>query len=92
VDYSEAAANYVVLCTAGGNFILRETLQNLEASLPPELFLRVSRGMIINLERIKSIRSELPGEHFIILQNGREFTMSRGWKEVRERLQYSVAP
>jgi len=89
VDYIEAAANYVVLCTAGGNFILRETLQNLEAALPPDLFLRVSRGIIINLERIKSIRSEMPGEHFIILQNGREFPMTRGLKEVRERLQYS---
>jgi two-component system LytT family response regulator len=90
VDYIEAAANYVVLCTAGGNFILRETMQNLEATLPPDLFLRVSRGIIINLERIISIRSEMPGEHFIILQNGREFPMSRGLKEVRERLQYSA--
>ncbi len=92
VDYIEAAANYVVLCTGSGNFVLRETLQNLEATLPPDLFLRISRGILINLGRIKSIRSDMPGEHFIVLQNGREFPMTRGLKEVRERLQYSSVP
>jgi len=90
VDYIEAAANYVVLCTQNGNYVLRETLHNLEIALPPTEFLRISRAIIINLERIKSIRSEMPGEHFIILQNGREFPMTRGLKEVRERLQYST--
>jgi two-component system LytT family response regulator len=90
VDYIEAAANYVVLCTQNGNYVLRETMQNLETTLPPELFLRISRAVIINLERIKSIRSELPGENVIVLQKGREFPMTRGLKEVRERLQYSA--
>lgn len=92
VDCIEAAANYVVLCTQHGNYVLRETMQHLETSLPPELFLRISRAVIINLERIKSIRSYLPGEHVIVLQKGREFPMTRGLKEVRKRLQYANIP
>lgn len=90
VDYIEAAANYVVLCTQNGNYVLRETMQNLETTLPPEFFLRISRAVIINLERIKSIRSDLPGENVVVLQKGREFPMTRGLKEIRERLQYSA--
>lgn len=92
VDYIEAAANYVVLCTQNGNYVLRETMHHLETSLSPELFLRISRAVIINLERIKSIRSDYPGEYVIVLQKGREFPMTRGLKEVRERLQYASLP
>ncbi len=89
VDYIEAAANYVVLCTPRGNFILRETLRNLEASLSPAMFVRISRSLIVNLDRIKAIRSGTPGEWVVVLQNGREFLMTRGLKEVQDRLQYS---
>jgi len=89
VDYIEAAANYAVLCTQNTNYVLRETLRNLEASLSPELFLRVSRSIIINLNRIKAIRSVGPGEWFVVLQNDRELLMTRGLKDVLKRLQYS---
>jgi two-component system, LytTR family, response regulator len=88
VDYIEAAANYAVLCTPGGNFVLRETLRNLEASLSPALFLRISRSIIVNMERIKAIRSGVPGEWLVVLHNDRELQMTRGLKEVQERLQY----
>jgi two-component system LytT family response regulator len=89
VDYIEAAANYVVLCTSKGNHILRETMRNLDVSLPPSLFLRISRSVIVNLERVQAIRSGAPGECQVVLHNGREFLMTRGVKEVQERLQYA---
>ena len=90
VDYIEAAANYVVLCTPKGNHILRETLRNLEASLSPASFLRISRSVIVNLDRVSAIRSGSPGEWLVVLHGGREFLMTRGLKEVQERLQYSA--
>jgi two-component system LytT family response regulator len=93
VDYIEAAANYVVLCTAQGNHVLRETLRCLEASLPPALFLRISRSVIVNVDRVKSIRMNIPGEWHVVLGNDRELLMTRGLKEVQERLQYdSIRP
>ncbi|MEJ0089763.1 MAG: LytTR family DNA-binding domain-containing protein [Limisphaerales bacterium] len=90
VDYIEAAANYAVLCTPKGNHVLRETLRNLEASLSPALFVRISRSIIVNVERIKAIRLVLPGEWQVILHGDRELQMTRGLKEVQERLQYST--
>jgi two-component system LytT family response regulator len=92
VDYIEAAANYVVLCTGNKNYILRETIRNLEAVLSPALFVRISRSIIVNIDRIKAINSDLPGEWQVVLQNGRELQMSRGLKEIQERLQYSSTP
>ncbi|MGA2245366.1 MAG: response regulator transcription factor [Verrucomicrobiota bacterium] len=90
VDYIEAAANYAVLCTASGNHVVRETLRNLESSLSPGLFLRISRSVIVSLDRIKAIRSDPPGEWVVVLEGGREFLMTRGLKEVQTRLQYSA--
>ncbi|HWI56218.1 MAG TPA: LytTR family DNA-binding domain-containing protein [Bacillota bacterium] len=89
IDYIEAAANYAVLQTRGENHILRETLTNLEAKLPPRLFLRISRSIIVNLERIKGIQSAPGGEHLLLLQDGRQLLMTRGAREVQERLEYA---
>jgi two-component system, LytTR family, response regulator len=89
VDYIEAAANYAVLCTPKGNHVLRETLRNLEASLSPAMFVRISRSIIVNVDRIKAIRMVAAGEWLVVLQGDRELEMTRGFKEVQERLQYS---
>jgi two-component system LytT family response regulator len=91
VDYIEAAANYAVLCTPAGNHVVRETLRNLEACLSPALFLRISRSVIVNLDRVKAIRSGPPGEWQVVIASGREFLMTRGMKEVQNRLQYSAS-
>jgi two-component system, LytTR family, response regulator len=88
IDYIEAAANYAVLQTQSGNHVLRETLTNLEAKLPPRLFLRISRSMLVNLERVKGMQSAPGGEYLLLLQDGRQLLMTRGMREVQERLEY----
>jgi two-component system LytT family response regulator len=92
VDYIESAANYAVVKARGESHILRETLTNLEASLPPRWFLRISRSTIVNVDRIKGIQSASPGEYVVLLENGTQLMMTRGVREVQERLQYSAEP
>jgi len=89
VDYFESAANYVVLHTRTENHILRETLTNLESRLSPKSFLRVSRSVIVNLDRIKELQPGLQGEHVIVLHGNKALPMTRGLREVQERLEYS---
>lgn len=88
VDYIESASNYLVLHTRSGNHIVRETLTRLESSLSPRLFLRISRSVIVNLKRIKCLQSNAGGECLAVLQNERQLPMTRGIREVQERLQY----
>ena len=90
VDYIESAANYAVVQADGQNHVMRETLTNLEAKLPPRLFLRISRSIIVNLGRIKSIQSSSQGEHLVVLRNGRQLVMTRGQREIQARLQYTA--
>jgi two-component system LytT family response regulator len=91
IDTIESAVNYAVIQTAKGNHILRETLTNLEGRLPPQLFLRISRSVIVNVERIQGIQSGARGESLIVLQGGRQLLMTRGLREIQEKLQYPVS-
>jgi two-component system LytT family response regulator len=88
IDYVEAASNYAVLITHSENHVLRETLGNLEAKLPPRLFLRISRSAIVNVERIKAIQTGPFGEPLIVLQSGRQLPTTRGLREIQQKLQY----
>ncbi len=88
IDYIESAANYAVLHTGAENHILRETLTNLEGKLSPRTFVRISRSILVNLDRVKGLQSSPGGEYLLILQDGRQLLMTRGVKEVQERLQY----
>jgi two-component system LytT family response regulator len=87
VDYIEAAGNYAILHVGATNHILRETLANLEAKLSPKRFLRVSRSAIVNLDRIKAVQPATRGEHVVLLKDGRELPLTRGVREVQQRLE-----
>ncbi len=69
--------------------ILRETLNTLETQLDPEKFLRVSRSVIVNLDRVKELQPMFKAEHIIVLQNGKQLTMSRGlFRDVEDALKF----
>jgi two-component system, LytTR family, response regulator len=88
IDYVEAAANYVVLHAGQQNHILRETLTNLETRLSPKIFLRVHRSFIVNMVKVSGVKPALRGEHVLALKNGKELPMTRGIREIQERLEF----
>lgn len=88
VDYIEAAANYVILHVGAQNHILRETLTNLETRLSPKQFLRVNRSAIVNLDRIKEVKPALRGEYVVVLKNNKELSLTRGVREIQQRLEF----
>ena len=91
LDYIESVGNYALLHTRAENHLLRETLTNLEAKLSPRQFLRISRSILVNLERIKGLQSTPRGEQLVVLQDDRQLMMTRGAKEIQVRLQYPQA-
>lgn len=89
IDWVEAAGNYVILHAGAENHIQRETLGALEAQLPPEHFLRVSRSAILNLRRVKELQAVAPGEHVAILRDNQRLAITRSLREVEERLRFA---
>jgi len=89
IDWIEAAGNYVVLHAGTQNHIIRETLGALEEELPPDVFLRLSRSVIVNLTRVREIQAVAPGEHVAILHTGQRLSITRSLREVEERLRFA---
>ncbi|MEW6213263.1 MAG: LytTR family DNA-binding domain-containing protein, partial [Acidobacteriota bacterium] len=77
VDWIDSAANYARLHVSGKEHLVRETLKSIEARLNPEIFIRVHRSAIINVERIASVESHFHGEYIVTMCDGAKLTTSR---------------
>lgn len=88
IEWIEAAANYVVLHTRSGNHVLRKALTALDAELPQHLFFRASRSATINLSMVSEIEYVAAGEHTVVLRSGARVPLTRGMRELQEKLQF----
>jgi two-component system LytT family response regulator len=86
IDYIEAAHNYVELHVQKQSHLLRETLNSIEARLPAEKFVRISRSVMVNIERVKELQPLFYGEYTVTLQNGVRLTLSRRYRDKLQRL------
>jgi len=89
IDYLEAARNYVVVHADEQEYLVRDTLGNLEKKLTGGHFARTHRSFIINLDRIAEIRPTDVGKHLIRLAGGAEVPLSRGY---RNRFKSQLSP
>jgi two-component system, LytTR family, response regulator len=87
VDWIESAANYALLHVADKTHVVRETMRGLETKLCPKTFQRISRSVIVNLERVKELQPMGKGQYVIILNNGKQLTMSLGIRELQHALE-----
>lgn len=86
VDWVEAAGKFVHLHAGKTTHALRESMAALEHQLDPHRFLRISRSVIVNVDRIQEIQPWFQGDHVIILADGTRLTSTRGYRENLQRL------
>jgi two-component system LytT family response regulator len=80
-----AEENYVRLCAGAETHLVRETLTHLTEKLDPELFLRVHRSFVVNLQYVKEFAKTDVDEPVIVLRDGQQIAVSRGYRSrVRE--------
>jgi LytTr DNA-binding domain len=85
VDRVEADGNYVNVYAQGTAYPRRESLAALERRLDGRRFVRVHRGHLVNVDRIREIQPWDHGDYRIVLQDGTCVNLSRRY---RERLQH----
>lgn len=87
IDWIGADGNYLNLHVGRQNFLLRGRISELERDLSPEHFLRIHRSTIVNLDRVKEFQPLFKGEGLMVLKDGSELAVSRGYhQKLREIL------
>jgi two-component system LytT family response regulator len=76
----EAEGNYVRVYDQTKHYLLRETISGLEEQLDPKQFLRIHRSAIVKIDKIKELQPWFHGEYRIILENGKQLTLSRNYR------------
>ena len=81
IDWIEAADYYACLHVGGKNHLLRRSLAELEEDLDPNMFCRVHRSSIVNLDRVQRLKVAEDGEYEILLNNGTRVRLSRRYRK-----------
>lgn len=81
IDWMEAAENYVQLHAGRAEHLLHVTMNTLEKSLDPVVFLRIHRSVIVNVGRIKELQPVMHGEYVVTLTNGVRLQSGRMYNE-----------
>ncbi len=87
IDWIEAADYYSCLHVGPKSYLLRRSMTELEKESDPNLFCRIHRSAIVNLERIQALALNADGESEVVLKNGAKLPLSRRHrKDVQARL------
>jgi two-component system, LytTR family, response regulator len=81
IDWVEAEGNYVRLHAGRGGWLIREKISTLEERLDPDTFMRVHRSTIVNLHRVAELRPLPSGDFVVLLKDGTELKLSRGYRQ-----------
>jgi two-component system LytT family response regulator len=80
INWIEADDKYVNIHTDGKSYLIRQTLNALEAELDPQTFARIHRSTIVNLKLVQELHPLFNGEYMLILSTGTKLTISRNYK------------
>jgi two-component system, LytTR family, response regulator len=80
VDWIDAAGNYVRLHVGKDTHLLRETMSGIEARLDSDRFVRISRSVIVNLDRLKEVQPLFNGTFAFVLLDGQKLESSRRYR------------
>ncbi|WP_266171319.1 LytR/AlgR family response regulator transcription factor [Dyella subtropica] len=80
IDWISADGNYVQIHAGNASYLHRETLRRLLETLDSSRFLRIHRGTLVNVERIREIHPLFQGNAEVVLHNGTRLNLSRRFR------------
>jgi DNA-binding LytR/AlgR family response regulator len=78
--FIRASGDYIELVTDEHCYLKNATLTSWEKSLDPDRFLRVSRALIVNLDKVVSVKPLNRGTFQILMRNDQKVQSSRGYR------------
>ncbi len=86
ITWVEADRNYVLLHCGKKTHTLRSTLDALQSTLDPKLFVRINRGTLVRLDAIREMLPWFHGEYKVMLHDNTELRWSRRYVSQRPEL------
>jgi two-component system LytT family response regulator len=87
IHYIEAQDDYVLVVSDLGNHLKEKTMKHFEAWLPNEMFLRIHRSYIVNINKIKKVSLYGKESYQVLLTSGATIRASaNGYKALRDLL------
>jgi two-component system, LytTR family, response regulator len=77
----EAEGNYVMLHHKSSAHLLRESISTVEEKLSGRGFIRIHRSVLVNAAKVEEVRRLSTGEHSLRLRNGKEYTVTRTYRQ-----------
>ena len=85
ITHFEAQDDYILIHTKSKSYIKNERLSSLEAELDPQMFLRLHRSFIVNIDYINRIESYTKDSKLVKLNTGDEIPVSRsGYEKLKQ--------
>ncbi|MFT6731846.1 MAG: two-component system LytT family response regulator [Polaribacter sp.] len=81
IEWIDAAGDYVCLHSKGITHIKRSTLKNILSKLNPDIFKRIHRSTIVNLNHIKKVIPYTKGEYYLKLGEYDQVKVSRNYRD-----------
>jgi two-component system LytT family response regulator len=85
IDWISANGNYVHIHSGKTTYVHRETLQQLLRMLDPAAFMRVHRGVIVNVARVREVHPLFNGNAELVLHDGTRVGLSRRFRAQASR-------
>src|SRR5678815_4257299 len=87
IVYLEASGDYTIITTKADQFVSSSGIGKLEEILNPEVFIRVHRSTLVNVNYLKKIERHFNGGMVVKMQNGKSFPVSRTYaKLIRKKV------
>jgi two-component system LytT family response regulator len=87
IMFLEASGDYTILTTKSDQFVSSSGIGKLEEILNPDMFIRVHRSTIININFLKEIEKHFNGGMIVKMHNGKSFPVSRTYaKLIRKKV------
>jgi two-component system LytT family response regulator len=77
----EARGNYILLLNTSSSHMLRESISTAEEKLNPHGFVRIHRSVLVNAASVEEIDPLPTGKFVLRLRGGREFTVTRTYRQ-----------
>lgn len=81
IAWVDAAGDYMCIHAEGETHIMRCTMKQLLEDLDSDLFKRVHRSTIVNLNCIEEVIRHTKGEYFLQIENGERIKVSRNYRD-----------